>query len=54
VLIGAAMALAHGAQAAELRVLAGGAMTAVWAEMKPKFEQAPATSSISFSARRRT
>jgi hypothetical protein len=40
VLIGAAMALAHGAQAAELRVLAGGAMTAVWAEVKPKFEQA--------------
>jgi len=39
VLIGAAMALAHGAQAAELRVLAGGAMTAVWAEVKPKFEQ---------------
>ena len=39
-LIGAAMALAHGAQAAELRVLAGGAMTAVWAEVKPKFEQA--------------
>ena len=32
--IGAAMALAHGAQAAELRVLAGGAMTAV-AEVKP-------------------
>src|SRR4029079_17434674 len=26
--------------AAELRVLAGGAMTAVWAEVKPKFEQA--------------
>src|SRR3954465_11127889 len=26
--------------AAELRVLAGGAMTAVWAEIKPKFEQA--------------
>ena len=40
VLIGAAMALTHGAQAAELRVLAGGAMTAVWAEVKPKFEQA--------------
>src|SRR4029079_812178 len=40
VLIGAAMTLAHGAQAAELRVLAGGAMTAVWAEIKPKFEQA--------------
>jgi molybdate transport system substrate-binding protein len=27
-------------QAAELRVLAGGAMRAVWAELKPKFEQA--------------
>jgi len=27
------------AEAAELRVLAGGAMTAVWAEVKPKFEQ---------------
>ena len=39
VLIGAAMTLAHGAQAAELRVLAGGAMTAVWAEVKPKFEE---------------
>ena len=26
--------------AAELRVLAGGAMTAVWEELKPKFEQA--------------
>ena len=26
--------------AAEIRVLAGGAMTTVWAEMKPKFEQA--------------
>ena len=40
VLIGTAIALAHGAQAAELRVLPGGAMTAVWAEVKPKFEQA--------------
>src|SRR5262245_57737368 len=39
-IIGAAMALAPGAQAAELRVLAGGAMSAVWAELKPKFEQA--------------
>jgi molybdate transport system substrate-binding protein len=29
-----------GAHAAELRVLAGGAMTAVWGELKPKFEQA--------------
>lgn len=28
------------AQAAELRVLAGGAMTAVWKELEPKFEQA--------------
>jgi len=28
------------AQAAELKVLAGGAMTAVWNELKPKFEQA--------------
>jgi molybdate transport system substrate-binding protein len=26
-------------QAAELKVLAGGAMTAVWGELKPKFEQ---------------
>src|SRR3954463_5388359 len=26
--------------AAELRVLAGGSMTAVWSELKPKFEQA--------------
>src|SRR5215213_1508232 len=40
VLIGAAMTLAHGAQAAELRVLAGGAMTVVWSEVRPKFEQA--------------
>lgn len=31
---------ASNAKAAELRVLAGGAMTAVWAEVKPKFEQA--------------
>jgi molybdate transport system substrate-binding protein len=29
-----------GVQASELRVLAGGAMTAVWEELKPKFEQA--------------
>jgi molybdate transport system substrate-binding protein len=28
------------AQAAELRVLAGGAMTKIWGELKPKFEQA--------------
>jgi molybdate transport system substrate-binding protein len=27
------------ARAAEIRVLAGGAMTAIWAEIKPKFEQ---------------
>ena len=54
VLIGAAMALAHGAQAAELRVLAGGAMTAVWAEVKPKFEQASGHKLDIFSARRRT
>ena len=27
------------AHAAEIRVLAGGAMTAIWAEIKPKFEQ---------------
>jgi molybdate transport system substrate-binding protein len=27
-------------QAAELRVLAGGAMTNIWSELKPKFEQA--------------
>src|SRR5206468_2932363 len=39
-IVGVGMSLASGAQAAELRVLAGGAMTAVWAEMKPKFEQA--------------
>jgi molybdate transport system substrate-binding protein len=40
--LGLAMALLPiaSAQAAELRVLAGGAMTAVWAELKPKFEQA--------------
>ncbi|MCG2644029.1 MULTISPECIES: molybdate ABC transporter substrate-binding protein [Bradyrhizobium] len=31
--------LSEKGQAAELRVLAGGAMTAVWAEVKPKFEQ---------------
>ena len=31
--------LVENGQAAELRVLAGGAMTAVWAEVKPKFEQ---------------
>ena len=28
------------AQAVELKVLAGGAMTKVWGEIKPKFEQA--------------
>ena len=32
--------LVPNARAAEIRVLAGGAMTAVWAEVKPKFEQA--------------
>jgi len=32
--------LVPNAHASEIRVLAGGAMTAVWAEMKPKFEQA--------------
>jgi molybdate transport system substrate-binding protein len=32
--------MAEYAQATEIRVLAGGAMTAVWAEIKPKFEQA--------------
>src|SRR5689334_5434478 len=31
--------LAPDARAAEIRVLAGGAMTAIWAEIKPKFEQ---------------
>jgi molybdate transport system substrate-binding protein len=31
--------LAPSAHAAEIRVLAGGAMTAVWAEIKPQFEQ---------------
>ena len=39
-MLASAVPLASGAQAAELRVLAGGAMTAVWAELKPKFEQA--------------
>lgn len=40
--LGLAMVLSSisSVQAAELRVLAGGAMTAVWAELKPKFEQA--------------
>src|SRR5947208_14694262 len=38
--IGIAMALAPAAHAAELRVLAGGAMTGPWGELKPKFEQA--------------
>ena len=33
------MMLPSAATAAELRVLAGGAMTAVWAGLKPKFEQ---------------
>ena len=33
------MMLSSAATAAELRVLAGGAMTAVWAGLKPKFEQ---------------
>jgi molybdate transport system substrate-binding protein len=37
--IGLAMALAPAAQAAELRVLAGGAMTSVWADLQPKYEQ---------------
>src|SRR5438477_144572 len=37
---GPAMALAPAASAAELRVLTGGSMTAVWGELKPKFEQA--------------
>lgn len=32
--------LVPSAHAVEIRVLAGGAMTAVWAEIKPKFEQA--------------
>nr|WP_249159821.1 substrate-binding domain-containing protein [Bradyrhizobium tropiciagri] len=32
--------LVPSAHAAEIRVLAGGAMTAVWTELKPKFEQA--------------
>src|SRR5690349_21775136 len=35
----AGMMLSSAATAAELRVLAGGAMTAVWAGIKPKFEQ---------------
>jgi molybdate transport system substrate-binding protein len=32
--------LVSNANAAEIRVLAGGAMTAIWAEIKPKFEEA--------------
>src|SRR5215203_951821 len=36
----AGMMLSSPARAAELRVLGGGAMTAVWASVKPKFEQA--------------
>jgi len=36
----AGMMLSSAARAAELRVLGGGAMTAVWAGVKPKFEQA--------------
>jgi molybdate transport system substrate-binding protein len=39
VAVAAGWMLAPAANAAELRVLAGGAMTAVWAELKPKFEQ---------------
>src|ERR1051325_11977937 len=35
----AGIILSSAATAAELRVLAGGAMTAVWAGLKPKFEQ---------------
>ncbi|EIG58437.1 ABC-type molybdate transport system, periplasmic component [Bradyrhizobium sp. WSM1253] len=35
----AVMMLSSAATSAELRVLAGGAMTAVWAGLKPKFEQ---------------
>src|SRR6476660_5069994 len=35
----AGMMVSSAATAAELRVLAGGAMTAVWAALKPKFEQ---------------
>ena len=35
----AGMMVSSAATAAELRVLAGGAMTAVWAGLKPKFEQ---------------
>jgi molybdate transport system substrate-binding protein len=35
----ASMMLLSSANAAELRVLAGGAMTGVWAILKPKFEQ---------------
>ena len=38
--ISAGMMLASASSAAELRVLAGGAMTAVWAGLKPQFEQA--------------
>ena len=40
VVIGLAMALAPTVHAAELRVLTGGSMTAVWGELKPKFEHA--------------
>jgi molybdate transport system substrate-binding protein len=35
-----ALAMAPAARAAELRVLAGGAMTSVWADLQPKYEQA--------------
>jgi ABC-type molybdate transport system substrate-binding protein len=34
------MASSGNLTAAELRLLAGGAMTTVWAELKPKFEDA--------------
>src|SRR3954451_20735755 len=37
--IAAGLMLSSAATAAELRGLAGGAMTAVWASIKPKFEQ---------------
>jgi molybdate transport system substrate-binding protein len=37
--LAAGMMLSSSASSTELRVLAGGAMTSVWADLKPKFEQ---------------
>src|SRR4030081_3376890 len=38
--LGLAFVLSPSVQAAELRLLAGGAMSGVWADIKPQFEQA--------------